>query len=531
MMNQRQPGLQDTRSNLELSTVGLRLAELLAALSVVTDLGSWRLPETAMQACLLATRLAQRMNLSANVVSDVYYTTLLRSVGCTAYAHEEAVLLDEAELAAAGSVDWADPRVALGFWLHHVAQDSTPLERARIIAASMPRWAFMRYEQITSHCEVGAAMVRRLGLAPVVQQALQQVFERWDGKGIPHRLAGERLVLPVRFAQVATVAAVFWRLGGPDAAIATVKQRGGGMLDPSIAAGFVQHGTELLAELEIADVLQALVLAEPEPRKQIPDDGIDSVARVFGDMVDLKLAFTRGHSSGVSELAEAAARRLRLNETDVVAIRRAGLLHDLGRTSVSNRVWEKRGPLTTSEWEQVRLHAYQSERILVRSPVLAPLAPLTGMHHERQDGSGYHRQAAGHAVPQGARVLAAADAYQAMTQERPYRPALASATAADQLTAEVSQGRLDGEAVRAILEVEGHRTRPVRAAWPAGLSDREVEVLQVIATGGSYRDVAQRLVIAPKTARHRIEHVYDKIGVSTRAAAAMFAMEHDLVPR
>jgi len=339
------------------------------------------------------------------------------------------------------------------------------------------------------------------------------------------------LVLPVRFAQVATVAAVFWRWGGPDAAIATVKQRGGGMLDPSIAAVFLQYSAVLLAELETADVVQALVMAEPEPRKQIPDDRIDSIARAFGDMVDLKLPFTRGHSSGVSELAEAAARKLRLNEPDVVAIRRAGLLHDLGRMSVSNRVWEKRGPLTVSEWEQVRLHAYQSERILVRSPVLAPLAPLTGMHHERQDGSGYHRQSAGQAVPLGARVLAAADVYQAMTQERPYRPALASATAADQLTAEVSQGSLDGEAVHAVLEVAGHRTRPARFAWPAGLSDREVEVLQVIATGGSYRDVAQRLVISPKTARHHIEHVYNKIGVSTRAAAAMFAMEHDLVPR
>src|SRR5947209_5582637 len=163
---------------------------------------------------------------------------------------------------------------------------------------------------------------------------------------------------------------------------------------------------------------------------------------------------------------------------------RAGLLHDLGRMSVSNRIWEKRGPLTASEWEQVRLHAYQSERILVRSPLLAPLAPLAGMHHEQQDGSAYHRQAAGHAVPLGARVLAAADAFQAMTQERPYRPALASATAADQLTAEVSRGRLDGGAVRAVLEVAGHRTRPARSAWPAGLSDREVEVLQVIATGG-----------------------------------------------
>src|SRR5260370_4767570 len=127
MMNQRQPGLQDTRSNQDPSTAGLRLAALLAALSGVTDLGSWRLPETAMQACLLATRLAQRMDMSANDVSDVYYTTLLRSVGCTAYAHEEAVLLDDAELAAAGSVDWAAPREALRFWLDPFARDRTPV--------------------------------------------------------------------------------------------------------------------------------------------------------------------------------------------------------------------------------------------------------------------------------------------------------------------------------------------------------------------------------------------------------------------
>src|SRR5260370_33262572 len=195
-----------------------------------------------MQACLLATRLAQRINMSANDVSDVYYTTLLRSVGCTAYAHEEAVLLAETELGMAGSVDWADPREALGFWLHHVARDRTPLEHARIIAANMPRWVFMRHEQITSHCEVGAAMVRRLGLAPVVQQALAQVFERWDGKGLPHRLAGERVVLPVRFALVATVAAVVWRFGGPEPSLAIVTRRGGGMLRPSICPIFLRAG-------------------------------------------------------------------------------------------------------------------------------------------------------------------------------------------------------------------------------------------------------------------------------------------------
>jgi HD-GYP domain-containing protein (c-di-GMP phosphodiesterase class II) len=232
----------------------------------------------------------------------------------------------------------------------------------------------------------------------------------------------------------------------------------------------------------------------------------------------------------VAELAEGAARALGLPAAEAAAVRRAGLLHDLGRVGVSNRVWEKPGALTEGDWEQVRLHPYHSERILARAPALAPLARLAGMHHERQDGSGYHRQAAGPAVPLVARLLAAADAYQAMTQERPYRPALAPAAAAEQLSAEAGRGRLDGEAVRAVLEVAGHRPIRARSVWPAGLSDREVEVLRLIARGASYREVARDLAISPKTAEHHIEHIYNKLGVSTRAAATMFAMEHDLVP-
>jgi HD-GYP domain-containing protein (c-di-GMP phosphodiesterase class II) len=151
------------------------------------------------------------------------------------------------------------------------------------------------------------------------------------------------------------------------------------------------------------------------------------------------------------------------------------------------------------------------------------------MHHERQDGSGYHRQTAGAAIPMTSRLLAAADSYQAMTQPRPHRAALSAEVAARELRSEADRGRLDGEAVRAVLAAAGHRQPRPRATWPAGLSTREVEVLRHIARGASYREVAHALQITPKTAEHHIEHIYDKIGVSTRAAATMFAMEHDLL--
>jgi HD-GYP domain-containing protein (c-di-GMP phosphodiesterase class II) len=296
-----------------------------------------------------------------------------------------------------------------------------------------------------------------------------------------------------------------------------------------VAAAFVQHGPALLAEAAALDPWVAVVAAEPEPCRFIPEAGLDDLARTFADMVDLKLPFTRGHSVGTAALAEAAARQLGLSTSETITLRRAGLLHDLGRVSVPNGIWETPGPLTASAWEQVRLHPYHTERILARSPMLADLARLAGMHHERQDGSGYHRQAAGAQIPLSARLLAAADAYQAMTQARPHRPALTAPLAAEHLRTEVKRGRLDGEVARAVLAAAGHPAPSRRTVWPASLSEREVEVLRLIAHGASYKDVASHLTISPRTAAHHVQHIYTKIGVATRAGAAMFAMEHDLV--
>jgi putative nucleotidyltransferase with HDIG domain len=466
----------------------LRLADVLAVLSLAMDLGMAFPPEAALRATLLGVGLARRLRLDEHEVSDVYYATLLRFVGCTAYAHEEAAMAggDDVALRAAGAkADLGNPRDMAHLLLFELAPHRGPLERARLIAGILAHGERGERDQQAAHCEVGAAMARRLGLTPGVQRALTQVFERWDGKGGPRRLAGAALAPPVRVAHVAHLAALFDRLGGPPAAVAAVQQRAGGQFDPVIAAAFRAHGPALLAEAAAGDVWAAVLAAEPTPQRRIPESGLDDAARAFADIVDLKLPFTRGHSTGVAALAEAAARQLGLAEGDAIAVRRAGLLHDLGRVATPNGVWEKPGPLTRGEWEQVRLHPYHSERILASSPVLAPLAPLAGMHHERQDGSGYHRQIAGAAVPLGARLLAAADAYHAMTEPRPHRPALAPAAAAARLRAEAAAGRLDPDAVGAVLLAAGHPAAGPRRAWPAGLSDREVEVLRLIARGAS----------------------------------------------
>jgi HD-GYP domain-containing protein (c-di-GMP phosphodiesterase class II) len=509
-----------------------RLADLLAALSLETDLGMGHPPEEAIRTCLLATGLGRRIDLSQSELADVYWTALLMHVGCTAFAHEQAAIFggDEIAVNAIGSkTDFGSPREAIAFLLE-LGKHTSPLQRARILFVGLARGERFGREVATATCEVAAAMAPRLGLSGRVQDALRQLFERWDGKGAPQQLDGEAIALPARLAQLAAQAMVYHRLGGLDAVLAIVRRRSGTALDPRLVEALVRHGPGLLRNLDACDPWRAVIEAEPSPQRWISDAQIDEIARAFGDAVDLKSPFLLGHSAGVAALAEGAARQLQLPDADVTCVRRAALFHDLGRVGVANGVWEKAGPLTAGEWAQVRLHAYHSERILSCSPVLAALAPVAGMHHERLDGSGYHRQATASGIPMPARVLAAADAFQAMCQVRPHRAAFSTAAAAAELHAQAKAGRLDRRAVDAVLAAAGERRKhPVRHNWPASLTDREVEVLRLLARGFRTRDLARRLCISAKTAGHHIEHIYQKLGVSSRAAATMFAAHHDLL--
>jgi HD-GYP domain-containing protein (c-di-GMP phosphodiesterase class II) len=213
----------------------------------------------------------------------------------------------------------------------------------------------------------------------------------------------------------------------------------------------------------------------------------------------------------------------------VTVLRHAGFLHDLGRAAVPNGVWERPGPLSWSAQEQVRLHPHYSERVLARAGPLARLAPLAAAHHERLDGSGYHRQITAGGLGTCARVLAAADALQAMSQERAHRPARSVAQAADVLADESRHGRLDADAVRAVVEAAGAEAPAATVPRPAGLTDRQVEVLRLVAQGLSNPQIAERLTISRRTAEHHVQDIYERIGVSSRAGAALFAMEHDLL--
>lgn len=272
-----------------------------------------------------------------------------------------------------------------------------------------------------------------------------------------------------------------------------------------------------------------MIDAEPALTVVLPGPAVDRALQAIAEFVDLKSPYLLGHSVAVAELAATAGRHLNLGDDEVRALRRAGLVHEFGRLGVSNAIWDKSGPLGAGEWERVRLHPYYAERMLQQSDALAPLARIVVQQRERLDGSGYPRGLPGSAISPLARILGAADAYQAMCEERPHRPALTAATAAAELRASVRGGHLDADAVDAVLAAAGHRV-PRRQDGPAGLTAREVEVLKLLALGLSNKQVAARLVVAPKTVGNHIEHIYTKIGATSRAAAALFAMQQGLLP-
>lgn len=507
----------------------MRLADLLAGLSRLADLGFGLPAGSALRSCALATRLARRLDLPDEHVRASFYTALLHHVGCAGYAHETTRLFgdDLAANTAAGRTDTASPRDLFATFLPTLTRGQPPLVRARRTLAAVTGGARWGDGFTTAACEVGRDTARRLGLPQVVQQSLFHVYDLWHGRNRPEGLDGDAIPVAARIARLTGIAVLFDSLGGADVAVEALRRRAGGMLDPTLVSRFTEVAEPWLTELADTGVRDTVLAMEPSPVVNVPD--LPTVAGIFGDLADLKSTYLVGHSRGVAALARRAADHLSLPPFIQQDLEVTGLLHDVGRVAIPGEVWDKPGQLSTDEWEQVRLHPYHSERILAGSAELARLAPLVGRHHERLDGSGYHRGCTAEDLTVPARVLAAADCYRTLVEHRPHRPAMEPEEAGRRLLDEASSHRLDADAVRAVLAAAG---RPVPAAprsARAGLSEREVEVLALVAHGLSNHEIASRLFISRRTAEHHVQHIYAKIGVSSRAAATLFAVEHRLL--
>ena len=506
----------------------VRLAELLATLSLAADLGLGQPMEHLARSCLIAVRLAERMGLDEVDLEVVYQLSLLAWVGCTADSHELAALFgDDLEFRAGVYDHDLGPTTMFDYVLARAGSGGSAEHRARVVAELTADGGRTIGQAMATHCQVTGQLAARLGLGGRLSRCLAQTFTRWDGCGIPDGVGGADVDIATRLVQLADLVEVLHRRGGVAAALEVARRRSGTSLDPALVAELTRAGPEVLGGLPAESGWDELLAADPAPRP-LTDDELDSVLEAMADFVDLKSPFFAGHSRGVADLAAAAARRTGHPADDVRTVRRAGLVHDLGRTGVPNTIWDKPGPLTGVERERVELHSYYTDRMLRNVPALADARLVAALTHERLDGSGYHRGVTAAGIPATARLLAAADCYHALVEPRPPRPACPPDSAAAQLRAAGRAGRLDVVAVEAVLGAAGHRARRP-AGGPAGLTPREVEVLVRVARAASTRVIARDLGITPKTAGNHIERIYLKIGANTRAAAALFAMQHGLL--
>lgn len=506
----------------------VRLAELCAAISLFTDLGTGQPAEHAMRTTLTAMRLADMVDLEPEARPELYYTSLLRFFGCTADAAATASAVggDEADFyAAMAPVAMGSTREQLRTMTKAVAPGASRAARARRLVAMMSdRKGAER--TLLPHCEVGARMASRMDLPDGVSEALGAAYARWDGSGVPAGLAGDDIPRTLRIAIVARDI-VLWS-DRDDADITTVLAgRRGRSLDPTVVdAAIADLGA--LTDPAAGELWDETVDAEPSPKRVLAGDALDNAFTALADFADLKIDQTARHSREVASLAANAARLCGVGNEHVEQVRRAALVHDLGRVGVPNSIWSHPGQLTAGQWEKVRLHPYYGERILARTAGLGAIARLAGSDHERGDGSGYHRGRSDDlAVVE--RVLAAADAYQAMSQPRPHRPRLPPDAILATLRAEVDGGRFARTEVDAVVAAATGASARVETRRPADLTEREVDVLRLIARGRTNKQAATDLGISPKTVGTHVEHIYAKAGVTTRAAATLFAIEHDLL--
>jgi HD-GYP domain-containing protein (c-di-GMP phosphodiesterase class II)/DNA-binding CsgD family transcriptional regulator len=504
----------------------VRLAEVVASLSLATDLAGGLPLEHGLRRSLLAVWLGEDLGLSATELSDVYYVALLGTVGCSV----EGTLLSKVsrdELAVLGDSAGVDPtskREVVAWVLRNFGAAEPPLRRLRIVASAVR--AGQTEFQIVCR-DVAMQIGEMLDIGTTIRQALAQCHERWDGAGGPKRLKGEEIRLPARIFNVAHQADLFNRLGGADAAVAVLRRGRGKVFEPRLADRFARLGQRLLSRLESEPTWEAVLGAEPGPLRWLEPAELDVVTQAIANFADIRSPYTVGHSSGVAALAGTAARALRFSQDDASTLHRAGLIHDLGRAGIPAAVWNKTDPLTPTEWTRVKEHPALTELILARSGALSQVGMLAGLHHERLDGSGY-RSVSASFLPVAAQVLAAADAFHSRTEPRPHRNAMSIDQAAERLRGDVQAKGFAADVVDAVLGGVGQPALPTRTARPAGLSEREVEVLGLVIRGLSNRQVAEVLFLSPKTVDHHVQHIYNKIGVSTRVGATLFALQHGL---
>jgi len=506
-----------------------------ATLALAQDNAFGQPLESQLRSCLLATWMAEAGGFGPEARDTAYWVALLRYIGCTGHAHEVSTLFgDEIAIRAQTLVhDAGNPAEVMRDVMDYAIRWRPEHERdeiVRMLQETAHQWAVNNFK---SGCEVGDMLVSRLDFGEPVRTALGYTFERWNGKGFPAHVGGETIPLPMRIVHVSHDMEALARIFSIDHALEAARARRDTTYDPALADLFIAHGRAWLERLRTIDPWDAVLALEPLPHRQLEGAALDNALLVVADFIDLKSPFMNGHSRRCAQLATDAAQVLGVPDEAIASLRRAALVHDFGTTAVPNSIWDKTSALTRAEFDRVELHPMLTEQMLRRAPSLDALNPIASAHHERCDGSGYHKRVRADGTDAGASVLAATEVYVGLTTDRADRTAFTPANAALELRKLESQGALEPRACRAVLLAAGHgepaASSAARAKHAGGLSTREVDVLKLAARGLTTREIADRLFISTKTTDHHIQHIYNKIGVSTRAAAALWAIQNALV--
>lgn len=509
----------------------VRTSELIASLCLASDLGMGFPFEHGLQSTLTTMRLCEAMGVDHDTKSRTYFACLLMYSGCVVDGEEKAQIFKGGLTRHNQHRQHGSTAENLGGVLGALpAPDSYLPQRMWQAGTGLPKVFRFLPSHLAALCEVAGMISQRFAVPESIYGMFPYLTERWDGASTLKRASGEEIPLPIRIVHVGRDA-TYQRLVGDDDHVAeVVRKRAGGNFDPNIAEVFLSQPREILGPPAPPQTVWDDVLdAEPEPRRWLANDDIDRALEAMGAFAELGSPHLAGHSRGVAGLAEEAAEICGLPAEEVVRVRRAGLVHDIGRSAVSPGIWGRSGPLTADDREQVRLHPYHTERVLAPSPFLRELSSIATAHHERLDGTGYHRGLDASSMSRPARLLAAADAFHSKTEFRPYRDALSREEATEMLAERAKAGAYDPEMVMAVAEAAGQPKPEIER--PAGLTEREVEVIGLLAKGMRTKQIATDLEISTKTADRHIQNSYRKMGVSSRAAATLFAAEHGLVSR
>jgi HD-GYP domain-containing protein (c-di-GMP phosphodiesterase class II) len=428
----------------------IALSELIGALSGALDVAEGEPPGHAVRSCLIGMRIAAALDLDADFRSDLFYALLLKDVGCSANAAHMAALFgadDQVAKRTSKLVNWARPLDAFVWSLRTVAPEGSMAERTARLRAIRNEGQVTR-SLMRARCYRGAEIARKLGFSEVTAEAIRALDEHWDGNGQPHGLRGTAIPLAARILCLAQTMEVFHRAGGRRAAYRVAHKRRGEWFDPALVDAMDSFRSDepfwaSLAEPDVSAV-------EPPDQLLTADEArLDRIADGFAGVIDAKSPWTREHCDRVSEIAIGIAKRMDFDASALGQLRRAALLHDLGKLSISNRILDKPGPLDDEERRRLKQHPLLAERILGQVSTFGELAVVAAAHHERLDGSGYPRGLAGDALTTPMRVLAVADVYEALISDRPYRSAFSPRDALALMHADVPH-RLDAGAVAAL---------------------------------------------------------------------------------